>query len=66
MYRAAALPHTAGVAREIYKAPRSWAEQLWSNIVYWNEVDRGGHFAAMERPEIFVNEVRKAFRSFRP
>jgi pimeloyl-ACP methyl ester carboxylesterase len=42
------------------------AEQLWSDIAYWNEVDRGGHFAAMEQPDIFVNELRKAFRSFRP
>jgi len=50
---------------EIYQAPRSWAEQLWSDIAYWNEVDHGGHFAAMEQPEIFANELRKAFRSFR-
>lgn len=52
--------------REMYKAPRAWAEQLWSDIAYWNEVDHGGHFAAMEQPEIFVNELRNAFRSFRP
>jgi pimeloyl-ACP methyl ester carboxylesterase len=51
--------------REIFKAPRSWAEQLWSEIVYWNEVDHGGHFAAMEQPETFVGELRSAFRSYR-
>ncbi|MGO9788762.1 MAG: hypothetical protein ACLP8S_04290 [Solirubrobacteraceae bacterium] len=40
------LPIAASIfPREIFKAPRSWAEQLWSDIVYWNEVDRGGHFA---------------------
>ena len=61
------LPIAASIfPREIYKAPKSWAEQLWSDIAYWNEVDHGGHFAAMEQPEIFVNELRKAFRSFRP
>ena len=51
--------------REIFKAPRSWAEQLWSEIVYWNEVDHGGHFAAMEQPETFVSELRSAFSSYR-
>jgi len=51
--------------REIFKAPRSWAEQLWSDMVYWNEVDHGGHFAAMQQPEIFVNELRNAFRTYR-
>jgi pimeloyl-ACP methyl ester carboxylesterase len=50
--------------REIFKAPRSWADRLWPNIVYWNEVDHGGHFAAMEQPDIFVNEVRNAFRTY--
>jgi epoxide hydrolase len=61
------LPIAASIfPREIYKAPKSWAEQLWSDIAYWNEVDHGGHFAAMEQPEIFVNELRNAFRSFRP
>ena len=51
--------------REIFKAPRSWAEQLRSEIAYWNEVDHGGHFAAIEQPEIFVNELRNAFRTYR-
>jgi pimeloyl-ACP methyl ester carboxylesterase len=50
---------------EIYRAPRSWAEQSYHNLVYWNEVDNGGHFAAWEQPEIFTNEIRAAFQSLR-
>jgi hypothetical protein len=54
--------------RQIFKAPRSSAEQLWSDIVYWNEVDHGGHFAAMEQPAIFVDELfnRRKWSTFRP
>lgn len=44
--------------KEIIQAPRKWAESVFSNIVYWNELDRGGHFAAFEQPELFVNELR--------
>jgi pimeloyl-ACP methyl ester carboxylesterase len=50
---------------EQYQAPRSWAEQAYPNLVYFNEVDRGGHFAAWEEPELFSDEVRAAFRSLR-
>jgi pimeloyl-ACP methyl ester carboxylesterase len=50
---------------EIYRAPRSWAEQNFHKLVYWNEVDKGGHFAAWEQPELFTQEVRAAFRSLR-
>jgi pimeloyl-ACP methyl ester carboxylesterase len=50
---------------EQYQAPRSWAEQAYPNLIYFNEVDKGGHFAAWEQPEIFSNEVRAAFRSLR-
>jgi len=50
---------------EIYRAPRSWAEQNFHDIIYWNEVDKGGHFAAWEQPELFSEEVRAAFRSLR-
>lgn len=50
---------------EITKAPRKWAERLLTNIVYWNDVEKGGHFAAWEQPEIFVNELRKAFALMR-
>lgn len=50
---------------EIYRAPRSWAEQCFKNLVYWNEVDKGGHFAAWEQPELFSSEIRAAFKSLR-
>jgi len=50
---------------EIYQAPRSWAEKAYSNLVYFNEVDRGGHFAAWEQPELYASELREGFRSLR-
>jgi len=50
---------------EQYQAPRSWAEQAYPNLVYFNEVDRGGHFAAWEQPQRFSEELRAAFRSLR-
>lgn len=50
---------------DFYKAPRRWAELEWPNLIYWNQVERGGHFAAWEQPEIFVGEVRNAFRQIR-
>jgi pimeloyl-ACP methyl ester carboxylesterase len=51
--------------REIVPTPRSWAEKRYRNIVYWNELDRGGHFAAFEEPSLFVDELRKCFRLMR-
>lgn len=51
---------------EIYRAPRSWGEQSFKQLIYWNEVDKGGHFAAWEQPELFAAEIRAAFRSLRP
>jgi pimeloyl-ACP methyl ester carboxylesterase len=50
---------------EIWAAPRSWVEQVYPNPTYFNEVDKGGHFAAWEEPELFSDEVRAAFRSLR-
>ncbi len=50
---------------ESYQAPRSWAERAYTNLVYFNEVDRGGHFAAWQEPRLFSEEVRAAFRSLR-
>jgi len=50
---------------EIYKAPRSWAERAYPNLIYFNEVDRGNHFAAWQEPTLFASEVRAAFRSLR-
>jgi pimeloyl-ACP methyl ester carboxylesterase len=50
---------------EIWRTPRSWAERSYATLTYFNEVDRGGHFAAWEEPELFSQEVRAAFRSLR-
>ncbi len=50
---------------ELYPAPRSWAEQAYPKLIHFNVVDRGGHFAAWEQPELLAKEVRTAFRSLR-
>jgi pimeloyl-ACP methyl ester carboxylesterase len=50
---------------EIWRTPRSWVEASYPNVVYFNEVDRGGHFAAWEEPQLLSEEVRAAFRSLR-
>ncbi|MCY4214027.1 MAG: epoxide hydrolase [Gammaproteobacteria bacterium] len=49
--------------KEIIPTPRSWAQVRYPNIVHWNELDRGGHFAAFEQPALFVDEVRSALRA---
>jgi hypothetical protein len=51
--------------KELYQAPRSWAERAYPNLIYFNEVDRGCHFAAWQEPQLFSEEVRAAFRSLR-
>jgi pimeloyl-ACP methyl ester carboxylesterase len=51
--------------RELYQAPRSWAERAYPNLIYFNEVDNGNHFAAWQEPDLFTTEVRAAFRSLR-
>jgi pimeloyl-ACP methyl ester carboxylesterase len=50
---------------EIWRTPRSWVEKAYPNVVYFNEVDRGGHFAAWEEPQLFSEELRAAVRSVR-
>jgi len=50
---------------EIFRAPRSWVEQQYPALVYYHQVDRGGHFAAWEEPELFATEIRAAFSSLR-
>jgi pimeloyl-ACP methyl ester carboxylesterase len=50
---------------EIYQAPRSWAERAYPGLMYFNEVDRGNHFAAWQEPTLFTDEVRAGFRSLR-
>ena len=51
--------------KELYQAPRSWAEQAYPNLIYFNEVDRGNHFAAWQEPDLFTTELRAAFRPLR-
>jgi pimeloyl-ACP methyl ester carboxylesterase len=51
--------------KEIFTPSRRWAEKRYTNIIHWNELDRGGHFAAFEQPESFVGEVRACFRPLR-
>jgi pimeloyl-ACP methyl ester carboxylesterase len=51
--------------KEIFTTPKAWAQAHWPNLIYWNRVDRGGHFAAFEQPQIFTEELRKAFRTVR-
>jgi pimeloyl-ACP methyl ester carboxylesterase len=50
---------------EVYRAPETWARRAYSNLVYFNEVDKGGHFAAWEQPQLFAEEIRAAFRPLR-
>jgi epoxide hydrolase len=51
--------------KEIFRPVRAWAQQQFPNLHYWNELDRGGHFAAFEQPEAYVGEVRASFRPLR-
>jgi pimeloyl-ACP methyl ester carboxylesterase len=50
---------------ELYQAPQSWAEQAYPKLIYYNKLDKGGHFAAWEQPELFVDEIRSGFSSLR-
>jgi pimeloyl-ACP methyl ester carboxylesterase len=50
---------------EVYRVPESWARRAYRNLIYFNEVDKGGHFAAWEQPQLFATELRAAFRSLR-
>ena len=50
---------------EIWRTPRSWVEASYANVMYFNEVEKGGHFAAWEEPELFATEIRAAFKSLR-
>jgi pimeloyl-ACP methyl ester carboxylesterase len=51
---------------EVYRAPETWARRAYRNLVYFREVEKGGHFAAWEEPELFTSELRAAFRPLRP
>jgi pimeloyl-ACP methyl ester carboxylesterase len=64
----APVPVPAGCSifpREIFRPSRRWAQPQFPDLRYWNEPDKGGHFAAFEQPDTFVDEVRAAFRAFR-
>jgi pimeloyl-ACP methyl ester carboxylesterase len=50
---------------EIYAAPRSWTERAYPNLIHYNRLPKGTHFAAWEQPELFVSEVQDSFRSLR-
>ena len=50
---------------EVYRTPETWARRAYRNLIYFHEVDQGGHFAAWEQPELFSAELRAAFRSLR-
>jgi pimeloyl-ACP methyl ester carboxylesterase len=49
----------------LYQTPRNWAEQAYPKLIYYNKVDKGGHFAAWEQPELLSAELCAAFRSLR-
>jgi pimeloyl-ACP methyl ester carboxylesterase len=51
--------------KEIFRTSRRWADKRYTNIIHFNELDKGGHFAAFEQPETFVDEVRTCFRQLR-
>lgn len=50
---------------EIYRAPRTWTESAYSNLIYFNQVDKGGHFASWEEPQLYAEELRAAFKQLR-
>ncbi len=51
---------------DVYRPPETWARRAYPNLIYFHEVDKGGHFAAWEQPELFAAELRAAFKSLRP
>ena len=68
LYNAADVSVPAAVTifpGENYQAPRSWTQQAYHKLIYFNEVDKGGHYAAWEQPELFASEIRAAFRTLR-
>jgi hypothetical protein len=55
----------SGFPDELYQVPRDWAEQAYPNLIYYNNVGKGGHFAAWEQPQLLSEEVRAGLRSLR-
>ena len=61
-----AVPAAVSVfPEEVYQAPRSWTERAYKNLIHFNELPKGGHFAAWEQPKLFSEEVRAGLRSLR-
>lgn len=56
---------TSSFPKEIFRTPRSWADKVYPQLIHWNEVERGGHFAAFEQPALFTEELRDCFRNLR-
>jgi pimeloyl-ACP methyl ester carboxylesterase len=52
-------------SEDIYRAPESWSRRAYPNLIYYHEVDKGGHFAAWEQPQLFTEELRAAFKTLR-
>jgi pimeloyl-ACP methyl ester carboxylesterase len=50
---------------DMFTPPKVWGERTYSKLFYWNELDKGGHFAAFEQPALFTEEMRKSFRQMR-
>lgn len=50
--------------KDLFRSPRQWMAETFADIRYWNELPRGGHFAAFEQPDLFVQELRACFRQF--
>ena len=50
---------------DVYRPPETWARRAYRNLIYFHEVDKGGHFAAWEQPQLFATEIRAAFKSLR-
>jgi pimeloyl-ACP methyl ester carboxylesterase len=49
----------------LFPAPRHWVRRFFPKLIYWNELDRGGHFASLEVPDLFTQELRRCFRTLR-
>jgi hypothetical protein len=65
-FKGVTVPRAVSVfPNEIYPVLRAWAERAYPNLIYFNQVDRGNHFAAWQEPDIYATEVRSGFRSLR-
>jgi hypothetical protein len=64
-WRPGLLDYDTDAYYKIFRAPRSWVQKAYPILTYFHEVDRGGHFAAWEEPELFATEIQAAFNSLR-